>query len=427
MYGWPALRRDLIKEGGLSEKQLGAAFTAGAWSVQGGRFAVGLARDRFGTRYTVCACLAMVMIGSALIANARSDNMAALVGGMLFLGMGSGAQLCCQPVTALFHEAASTAMASLSGAFQMSGLVFLILSAFSEVSGVGRQGAYLTHAAVVLVLFVLSASYLPLGGKYTDDDISVGGKGMFRDEERPKEEPAKEAMESHDMEQHAQEKVSVGGVMLAEVIHAEPPLKDRPLKDLLTSAEYLGLLGWFSIIVTPSQYYVLSIGYQLEQKGDGDGTYTRLFTLLYGGSAILAPLGGMIADVFGVGFGQCAATVLTSASFLILLSPSLDFLQVLGMAFYSVGRLFIFALYFSNIGRRLGFAHYGTLAGTGMLTSAIISMLQYPLFTAAIDGGIDEVNWWCAAVIVACVPYTMWLSLKERREKRAANTSSLLR
>jgi LAT3 family solute carrier family 43 protein 3 len=54
VYGWPALRRDLIKEGDMSEKQLGAVFTAGAWSVQGGRFAVGLARDAFGTRYTVC-------------------------------------------------------------------------------------------------------------------------------------------------------------------------------------------------------------------------------------------------------------------------------------------------------------------------------------------------------------------------------------
>jgi LAT3 family solute carrier family 43 protein 3 len=52
-------------------------------------------------------------------------------------------------------------------------------------------------------------------------------------------------------------------------------------------------------------------------------------------------------------------TLLTAASFVILLSPSLDFLQVLGMAFYSVGRLFVFALYFSNIGRRFGFAHYG--------------------------------------------------------------------
>ena len=41
------------------------------------------------------------------------------------------------------------------------------------------------------------------------------------------------------------------------------------------SDEYICLLVWFSVVVTPSQYYVLSIGYQLEQKGDDAGDYTR--------------------------------------------------------------------------------------------------------------------------------------------------------
>ena len=118
MYGWPALRRDIIKEGGPSEKQLGAVFTSGAWSVQGGRVIVGIARDAVGTRYTVCGCLALVALGSILIAVAEPYDTAALAAGMLFLGMGSGAQLCVQPVTGLFKEAASTAMATLSGAFQ---------------------------------------------------------------------------------------------------------------------------------------------------------------------------------------------------------------------------------------------------------------------------------------------------------------------
>ena len=102
---------------------------------------------------------------------------------------------------------------------------------------------------------------------------------------------------------------------------------------------------------------------------------------MYGFSAIFAPLGGAVADRFGVGFAQLVATTLTAASLFALLSPSLP-LQIPGIAAYSVGRLFIFAMFFSNIGRRLGFTHYGALVGTGMLTSAVVSMLQYPLFTA---------------------------------------------
>jgi LAT3 family solute carrier family 43 protein 3 len=41
--------------------------------------------------------------------------------------------------------------------------------------------------------------------------------------------------------------------------------------NLYRYAEYIGLLLWFTVVVTPSQYYVLSIGYQLEQKGDAVG------------------------------------------------------------------------------------------------------------------------------------------------------------
>ena len=71
------------------------------------------------------------------------------------------------------------------------------------------------------------------------------------------------------------------------------------------------------------QYYIMSIGYQLERKGDDDGLYTSLFAVLYGLAAALAPPAGMIADRFGVGVGQGVATSTLAISFLILLSPSL--------------------------------------------------------------------------------------------------------
>jgi LAT3 family solute carrier family 43 protein 3 len=92
------------------------------------------------------------------------------------------------------------------------------------------------------------------------------------------------------------------------------------------------LLSIFNLrryIVAPAQYYVASIGYQLEQKGDDDGFYTALFTATYAGSALLAPVGGLVADRFGVGFGQFIGTMLFAISLLFLLSPSLD-VQVMG-------------------------------------------------------------------------------------------------
>ena len=445
MYGWPALRRDLIKEGGLTEKQLGAVFTCGAWSVQGGRFAAGLIRDALGTKRTACGCLLCVLLGAVLVATVASDNFAGLALGMLFLGLGSGAQLCIQPVTGLFPENASTAMATLSGAFQISGLVFLVCSGIAR-AGADRLGAYLAFAACVCVLLALSWVYLPYGFKFTNDDEDERGKDeskaasertVDRDEEAG---VTRGVTEDRDEEAH----VSDAAVVLKEAAIGEasdgkegegddgkdassavavaphkppPPLSHLTRRGQLLSDEYVALLVWFSMCVTPAQYYVLSIGWQLERKGDDAGDYTRAFVVLYAASAALAPIGGAVADKHGVGFAQGLATALTGSSFVVLLSDSLP-AQIAGMTLYSVGRLFVFALFFSNIGRRFGFAHYGTLVGFGMLTSAVLSMLQYPMFTLAIDESVDWVNASCAVAIAGCLPYTAWLSRRERGEKR---------
>lgn len=434
VYGWPALRRDLIKEGGLTEKQLGAVFTCGAWSVQGGRFAAGLIRDALGTKRTACGCLLCVLLGAVLVATVASDNFAGLALGMLFLGLGSGAQLCIQPVTGLFPENASAAMATLSGAFQISGLVFLVCSGIAR-AGADRLGAYLAFAACVCVLLALSWVYLPYGFKFTIDesrderrDESKGAtpRTVDRDEEAAVSDAAvvlKETSgEASDGKEGEGDDGKVQTSMAAVAVAPRkppPPLSHLTRRGQLLSDEYIALLAWFSVCVTPAQYYVLSIGWQLERKGDDAGDYTRAFVMIYAASAALAPIGGAVADKHGVGFAQGLATALTGSSFVVLLSDSLP-AQIAGMTLYSVGRLFVFALFFSNIGRRFGFAHYGTLVGFGMLTSAVLSMLQYPMFTLAIDESVDWVNASCAVAIAGCLPYTAWLSRRERGEKRRA-------
>ena len=113
VYGWPPLRALLLRERGeLSEKRLARHFTAGSWSVQGGRFVAGVSRDRVGTRFTCCACLAFVVGGALALGASEATNDAALTLGMFGLGLGSGVQLCVQPVAALFPESASTVMSS---------------------------------------------------------------------------------------------------------------------------------------------------------------------------------------------------------------------------------------------------------------------------------------------------------------------------
>ncbi len=82
VYGWPPLRRSLIRaharsgaSDALSERRLAVHFTAGSWSVQGGRFIAGVSRDRFGTAFTCCACMAFVAAGAgASIASPRDAS-----------------------------------------------------------------------------------------------------------------------------------------------------------------------------------------------------------------------------------------------------------------------------------------------------------------------------------------------------------------
>lgn len=408
VYGWPALRRDLLDEGGLTENELGAVFTCGAWSVQGGRFLVGIARDKYGTKITVCVCLSLVLCGSVLVASSASDNLAGMCFGMLFLGMGSGAQLCVQPVAGLFPEATSTAMASLSGAFQLSGLVFLACSVVAG-AGAGRFGAYMGHAGVVAVLFVFSIKALPSGVSFDEEKEDAKRDAETERDSRDEKKKKKDEDEAVD-----------ATVDATRALTPTPRHFGASRGALLTCDEFLCLVLWFSVMVTPSQYYVLSVGYQLERKGDANGAYSRAFTLLYGFSAPLAPLAGVCADYLGVAFAQFMATSLSLVGYAILFVDEPLSFQYVGMASYSVGRMFLFATFFANVGRRFGYAHYGAAVGVGMLASAVLSMLQYPMFQAALESktNLDAMNVVCVVCAAACLPYCAWLGARERNEWR---------
>ena len=168
VYGWPALRQQLLRDGSeLTEKQLGAVFTVGAWSTQGGRFLTGLSRDRCGTRITACFCLVCTASGSLGVALSDASNGAALGTSLFFMGIGSGTQLCVQPVAGLFPKHASAVLSTLSGAFQISGLVFLILTNVSS----SRRGSFLGFAFLLLGLIAIAALLLPAGGSFVLEDV----------------------------------------------------------------------------------------------------------------------------------------------------------------------------------------------------------------------------------------------------------------
>ena len=412
IYGWPALRRQLQDDGStLTEEQLGAIYTVAAWSAQGGRIFPGLARDRFGTRTVVCASLCCSLIGAVGIALADASNALALGVSLFVMSLSAGVMLV-QSVGALFPKISNAIITSISGGFHVSGLVFLVLTSLPST----RRASFLGYAVVVSGMLVLAWILLPVTPTFSHS--------AAQQQQEPKDPKDAGFLEDRsgftEEESESESDIEEGRKKLARNVI---PTKAQQV----FSAEYLMLLVWFSFCFLPCNYYVGTLGFQLEQIGDEDGYYANLFTFIYAAASIAAPAGGYMSDKLGFGITQGLATIMLSFSFTIF--GAAEYLplpaQISSFVLYSVGRMLVSGMFYSNIGRRFGYTNFGTLSGMGLLVAATFSLLQYPLIAVASAGSASIVNFTAGAVLLLTMtPYCAWLAATERRDEFAV---SLLR
>ncbi|VEU34012.1 unnamed protein product [Pseudo-nitzschia multistriata] len=545
VYGWPALRGKLLEvaaattdgeneshddsrapaPGGLTEKRLAAVYTLGSWSTQGGRFFLGLARDRFGTRATTAFSLVACAAGSIGVGvvfrwlqqqrqqQQQGSGAVWLLAASLFaIGLGSGGQLCLQPVAGLFPRHTGVVLSTLSGAFQISGLGFLVLTRGGEGLGYRSFGIF---AGCLLGLAVVSVLLLPATGTFVvplqrtnsdkdfaeaEGDADVGGlqgevegegenwldgknetehtnkdsgkvkgKRGHVDREKAKSDCDRDNKVGSRLEDDGEDAPGNGLEQLeddggkVEVVSTktnEPgtdpesgfaseghpaaadvddesddgdssrhgPETTTALQQMAT-AEYVLLCAWFSVTIVPMQYYIGVIGLRLEAMGDDTGFYTDLFAYCFAGAAATAPLAGWIADRFGLGIAQALATLLVASSVAVLAMggaegaapgccPLGGAVSVAGLSAYGIGRMGVFGLYFTNCGKRFGYANYGTLAGLGLLLSAIASLLQYPLIARTAAGNHVAVMVGLVGALLLQAPYFVWLHGREKTEIR---------
>jgi MFS family permease len=455
VYGWPALRRILRQEGStLSEEQFGAIFTVGAWSAQGVRFFTGLLRDRFGTRRIAVFALLCSAAGFAGMAWSDYNNPITLGISMFVIGIGSGLILCVSPVAGLFPGYAGSVMSSLSGAFQVSGLVFLVLVKIGP-----RQATFAGFCFVLFGLAILAFWLLPKGGTFHETEKMTNEESLpeARSEEEELEAVSGDSIShktimkgsfANSGKEHPKINISADktGFELVQNTDSIDPEKSRPEEEVsasfgsnvdasgkdevppptaleqILSLECLLFYAWFSFSVLPLQYYVGSIGFQLEDNGDDDGFYTTLYAAFYSSAALFSPVGGWIADNWGLGMAETFASILCAVAFYLLASShqvSLN-VQIIGLACYGVGRMFVFGLFFAHVGNRFGYQHFGTLAGLGLLLSALVSLLQYPMIAAAAGDYAQEMNLLSGSIFVIMTPYLGWLTRREFWERRMA-------
>lgn len=316
VYGWPALRKALKDNDVLrqrcdndedddslesckdQEQALGVIFAAGSWAVQGCRLAFGLIRDKYGTRSTASTCLLIVSAGAVLFAVAKDDNLPLLALGFFLMGSGSGVQLCVQGVGSLFGKSSGMATSVLSGSFTASAAVLLLCSAAMDL-GASRRATFLCYGALVFLSTALAWVWLPKTNDFNEiadaapaTDHGVADKG--------------EKQKSRTLDAGA---------------HAPPT--PPTLRDQLLSLDFALLVCWFTAMLIPIQYWVISIGNHLESYGD-DGSMARWSTAIWTVSSLGSPISGALCDRYGVGFTIALSLSLVAVAFGILMSQSLD-------------------------------------------------------------------------------------------------------
>jgi hypothetical protein len=418
-----------------------------------------------------------VICGSMGIALSDPTNVVSLSISSFLIGTGSGVQLCTQPVASLFPQNVGMVLSSLSGAFQISGLIFLALT--SNVNN--RRQSFFIFSGCLFVLMMIAFFLYPKSKSFLlDDDGNTTNKDNDDDNDDDDDMQSNHNGSSHNSQSEHEDKehssrketfterwssVSSHSSNVKQVQHTDNQSNAVPMGNLenknennnndeedpqdnnnhhhqqqqqqpqplhhesafqqMKTSEFILLCTWFSICIVPMQYYVGSIGFQLETLGDDDGFYTDLFAYTYAGATITAPVSGFVADKFGLGVVQGLATLFVAVSlFLLSAGQSIDLsIQSIGLVLYGIGRMAFFGIYFTNCGKRFGYVNYGTLAGLGLLISAIVSLLQYPLIALASDGYSSIVNLVLAIILIAQAPYFVWLYRRERLYESASSTS----
>jgi len=402
VYGWPVLRREIREMGStLSEKSLCWIFTLGSLSTQGNQLFFGMARDRYGTKITTVFSLLYVVSGVVGISLSDPNSAAQLGASLFMIGLGSGGNLCLQPVAALFEGWTGTVLLTLSGAFNLSGLVFIALASLFDDSKI----AFILFAGVIMFLVIVASVVLPVGSSFV----------LPKDATEKKMSEATQKSSEEDLDEDNENAEN-----LPEP-HLLPNEEEKcTAYSQIKNVEYIALVAWFSVCVTPLQYYIGSIGFHFESKGDSNGFYTYLFSIIYAFGALICPFLGFIADFFGLGLSQCIGSILCAASFFLLNSNGFWSVQIAGNVFYTAGRMMVYGMFFSNLGKRFGFANFGTLAGLGLLISSLVSLLQYPLIASAAEGNnplqVKRVNNVCGIIMISMIPYCVWLGKQERKK-----------
>jgi len=369
-YGWTnlkeCLQRDGVYAGNANEnRKYDLIFTVGAWLNQGGRFVLGFLLDRYGVKMATVVSCVLCLIGGLMVAmsNIPEGKTDLLLPGFAILSFGGpGLQISLQTVSNLFVNRGAVISVLIWG-FQISYAPYLILNELTKKDLINRQ-PYLYFYAGIAGLFALVNPFLwPKRFEKRSEEVLL--------------------LQTEELKQRV--KKGRQTMLTPALGFEENYLETASLWQMFTSHVFLELNIWFGVFVLVLQFYMGSIGDQTKNLvGDNMSAEFGILSVAVG---FLAVLPGYLLDKLGFTFLLFLLTCLCTAFCLIMLVDNKP-LQWVGFAVYITARVTCYSFYFSFLAINFGTRHFGMLCGIGLLTSSLVSLIQYPMF-ATVDDNFD--------------------------------------
>ncbi|XP_054163220.1 equilibrative nucleobase transporter 1-like [Oppia nitens] len=402
----------IIQDCTAQENILNLAYTIGIFSMGFTSFIWGFLLETWGLRIVRLLLNALITCGCILLCLTSKERSYLIVPAIILLGLaGVPLRIANMQIADYFPSKRSTVITFFSGAFSASPIVFVLLKYIYD-SGVSFFTVILILVILSLFMIPFTLWLLPAKSVKSDDKIKPNIELNSYNQSLEKENLAKLSKETNGANGVTNGKHSTNGNKDEEeevfIKSNDRPLKDTedtsadvPLGVSLWSLSFTFHQLWFSWLNTYMVLYSGSMNLWLDRVTSDTaiaGGFTETFGIVQTSALVIAPIAGLFmdrninrankeSDPFRrkLSRAQSGFIPILVTSIMLTLSVICRFFNTSSAVYSSIVfitllRSFLVAVASAYIRIRFNANHFNRLNGIMCTTSAIFSLLQFPLF-----------------------------------------------
>eukprot|EP00057_Strongylocentrotus_purpuratus_P025448 XP_011679922.1 PREDICTED: solute carrier family 43 member 3 [Strongylocentrotus purpuratus] len=410
-------------------------FTVAAFCMQGSVFPSGLLFDKIGTRFVRILFSIFILAGFLFLGFSTPERANFLFPAGILIGIGGILMMVCSmQVSNLFGPNKATVMTLMSGCFDSSAVVMLIVK-LSYEAGLPMSTAFFILAGATIffninTFILLPAKRIPwpLPSGYvqvkrgcgevkekedemTQEELDMkvtNGNGTASEKGKLNGEGA--AVNRSDRRKSSGVKANGSTRRKSRVIQAEAEACKKQyfptIRSCILSPLFWLLVAWISILQLRLIFMIGTLNPWLNRLSNNDeqvvSKYTNVFSLIQFCGFVVAPLGGLLldrnkmttgwfankhldkrspySDLKDTCFPLALTTILFTVFSVCIVIPKLE-LQYLTFIIQVVIRSFLYGLSVAVIPIMFPQEYFGTLFGVMGSFAGIFGLLQYPIFS----------------------------------------------